>query len=403
MLRRLRLRFILINMSIVTVMLCVIFSLVYHFTRVNLQTESLRMMQAVAQQPFQLGTPSQRAPEIRLPYFTLQMGERGELVAAGGGYYDLSDEQFLREIAAAAVQARSGTGVLEEYGLRYYRTVGLREQILVFADISSEINTLGELVKTCAVIGTASFFVFLGISLLLARWAVKPVAAAWRQQRQFVADASHELKAPLTVILTNAELLQSPEYDRESRDRFSQSILTVSRQMRALVEQMLELARADGGQGSSPFEPVDMSALTKTALLPFEPVFFEKGLHLDSRVEAGLHLSGDPVQLRQVLEILLDNAWKYSSPGGLTLVSLRRQGKSKCLLTVENQGDALSPEERKNVFKRFYRADGARSRTGSFGLGLSIAQSIVARHKGRIWAESGDGVNRFLVELPMGR
>ena len=129
-------------------------------------------------------------------------------------------------------------------------------------------------------------------------------------------------------------------------------------------------------------------------------MFFEKGLHLDSRVEAGLHLSGDPVQLRQVLEILLDNAWKYSSPGGLTLVSLRRQGKSKCLLTVENQGDALSPEERENVFKRFYRADGARSRTGSFGLGLSIAQSIVARHKGRIWAESGDGVNRFLVELP---
>lgn len=400
MLRRLRLRFVLVNMSIVTVMLCVIFSLVYHFTRVNLQTESLRMMQAVAQQPFQLGIPGQWAQEIRLPYFTLQVGERGELVAAGGGYYDLSDEQFLREVAAAAVQAGSGTGVLEEYGLRYYRTAGLRGQILVFADISSEVNTLGELVKTCLAIGIASFFVFLGISLLLARWAVRPVAAAWQQQRQFVADASHELKAPLTVILTNAELLESPGYGPESRDRFSRSILTVARQMRVLVEQMLELARADDGQASAPFEAVDMSALTEAALLPFEPVFFEKGLRLDSQVEPGLRLSGDPVQLRQVLDILLDNAQKYSSPGGQTLVSLRRQGKGKCLLTVENQGDALSPEERKNVFKRFYRADGARSRTGSFGLGLSIAQSIVLRHGGRIWAESGDGVNRFLVELP---
>ncbi len=178
MLRRLRLRFILINMSIVTVMLCVIFGTVYHFTKVNLQAESLRMMQAIAQQPFQLGTPSQRAPEIRLPYFTLQMGERGELVAAGGGYYDLSDEQFLREIAAAAVQARTGTGVLEEYNLRYYRAAGPREQILVFADISSEVNTLGKLVKTCLAIGAASFFAFLGISILLARWAVRPVAAA---------------------------------------------------------------------------------------------------------------------------------------------------------------------------------------------------------------------------------
>lgn len=295
-----------------------------------------------------------------------------------------------------------GSGVLEEYNLRYYRAAGPREQILVFADISSEVNTLGKLVKTCLAIGAASFFAFLGISILLARWAVRPVAAAWQQQRQFVADASHELKAPLTVILTNAELLQSPEYDRESRDRFSQSILTVSRQMRALVEQMLELARADGGQGSSPFEPVDMSALTETALLPFEPVFFEKGLHLDSRVEAGLHLSGDPVQLRQVLEILLDNAWKYSSPGGLTLVSLRRQGKSKCLLTVENQGDALSPEERKNVFKRFYRPMEPGAGPGALDWPVH-RQSIVARHKGRIWAESGDGVNRFLVELPMGR
>ena len=274
MLRRLRLRFILINMSIVTVMLCVIFGTVYHFTKVNLQAESLRMMQAIAQQPFQLGAPGQAVPEVRLPYFTLQLGERGDLVAAGGGYYDLSDEQFLRELAAVAVQARTGSGVLEEYGLRYYRTVGLREQILVFADISSEVNTLGKLVKTCLAIGAASFFAFLGISILLARWAVRPVAAAWQQQRQFVADASHKLKAPLTVILTNAELLQSPEYDHESRDRFSQSILTVSRQMRALVEQMLELARADGGQGSSPFEPVDMSALTETALLPFEPGVF---------------------------------------------------------------------------------------------------------------------------------
>lgn len=241
---------------------------------------------------------------------------------------------------------------------------------------------------------------FLGISIQLSKWAVKPVDLAWKQQRQFVADASHELKTPLTVIITNAELAQSPEYDDESRHRFLSSILTMSRQMRSLIEKMLELARADDSDSKRNFDIVDFSRLVSNALLPFEPVFFEKGLKLETRLDKNIKVLGEESQLCQVVDVLLDNAQKYSKDGGTTWVTLKKTGKKRCLLAVANEGEGISPEEAKNIFKRFYRGDKARSRTGSFGLGLSIAESIVTGHRGKIWVESSNEINCFYVELP---
>ena len=124
---------------------------------------------------------------------------------------------------------------------------------------------------------------------MLSKWAVRPVERAWQQQRQFVAAASHELKTPLTVIMTNAELLQD-EADEARRSTFSSSILTMSRQMRALIEQMLELARTDSAESHLVLRPVDLSGLTARSLLPFEPLFFEQGLTLISQVDEGLSL-----------------------------------------------------------------------------------------------------------------
>ena len=134
-------------------------------------------------------------------------------------------------------------GVLADYGLRFYRAVTPTTQCIVFADISSEINTMDHLMTYSLLIGAGSFLLFLAISLFLANWAVKPVDLAWQQQRQFVADASHELKTPLTVIQTSAELLRETGADTVSRSRFTENILVMTHQMRELVEGLLELAR----------------------------------------------------------------------------------------------------------------------------------------------------------------
>lgn len=400
MIRRLRFKFVFVNMSIVLLLLCVIFGLIFYFTGANLERESIRMMQSIASQPVQLGTPGELDEQVRLPFFTLQLGPHGEVLSTGGGYYDLSDDAFLDQLIDMTFASPKRLGVLREYNLRYYRVDTPVSQCLVFADISSERATMDGLMRTCLLIGGASFVAFLWVSILLSKWAVRPVERAWKQQRQFVAAASHELKTPLTVILTNAELMQEPGYDAEKRQRFLESILTMSRQMRRLIEQMLELARADNAEPGQAFAPVELSSLVSQTALPFEPLYFERGLTLAMDVEREIRVTGDQAQLRQLLEILLDNAQKYSKPNGTTWVGLRRRGKGRCVLSVADEGSPIPQEELGQIFKRFYRADPARSRTGSFGLGLSIAESIVRRHRGSIWAQSRDGINTFFVDLP---
>ncbi len=399
MTRKLRYKFIIIIMGIVTIMLCIIMSMIYFFTKRNLETGSIAMMQNISDNPFLLRLPNELHDDIRFPYFTLQLDMRGNLIATGGGYYDLSDESFLKNLIDAAFSADAPVGIIEDYNLRFFRKDTAVNQILVYADISSELAALNNLLRNCIFIGIACFLAFLLISFLLAKWVVQPVDRAWQQQRQFIADASHELKTPLTVIMTNAELLQNADYDETSQSTFSSSILVMSRQMRDLVEQMLELARTDHVQTHTVFSSLDFSRLVSDAVLPFEPVFFERGLTLRTEIAGNILVNGSPSELRQVLDILLDNAQKYSRENGTTWVTLQRRGKNHCLLAVADEGETIPPQDLKNLFKRFYRADQARSRNGSFGLGLSIAESIIKRHKGKIWAESKNGINTFLVEL----
>lgn len=275
-------------------------------------------------------------------------------------------------------------------------------QIIVFADISSEIATMRNLYRTCIIIGLGSFASFLVISIFFARWAVRPVEEAWAQQRQFVSDASHELKTPLTVILTDAEMLKSPRFDEAHKAQFVDNILTMSNQMRGLVESLLQLARVDNGAiQKMPLTNIDLSGLVSDELLTFDALFFEKGLTLAEDITDGITVHGSTQHLKQVVEILLDNAQKYSAPHGTVQVTLQKSGAHHCLLSVADPGDAISPEDLKKIFQRFYRIDEARAMNHSYGLGLAIAENIVKNHKGRIWAESEGGINTFRVELPM--
>ena len=402
MIRRLRVKFVCVNMLIVTVMLCVILGLVTHFMSQTIRMQSVNMMQRIAAAPLHFGIAEEADDQSEFPFFIVQIGHRGEILSAYGGFDDLSDSAYLQQIVSTVCAKPAQSGVLEDDHLRWCKTMAAGGQRIVFSDTAGEEAALRNLRFSCIGIGIISFAAFLVISICLSRWAIKPVAAAWDQQRQFVADASHELKTPLSVIMANAELLRSGESSADEQSRFSENILSTSYQMRSLVENMLDMARVDNGTVKLNMADVDFSQLVSDAVLSFQLLYEEKGMELHPAIQEGIALRGNEQYLYQVLDVLLDNGLKYSAPNGCVSVVLNRSGKN-CVLCVSTPGEPLSETDQKQIFKRFYRGDKARSMNGSYGLGLSIAESVVTAHKGKIWAESSDGFNRFYVQLPVVR
>ena len=399
MIKKLRIKFICVIMAIVMMLLGCILGVVIHFTGQNMQMQSISMMRTIATAPFQQGIPGKPLDdEVRLPFFLVQINSRGELIAASGGYFDLTNRDYLQEIVNAALLSDEESGELDAHDLRYLKSASPRGLTIVFSDTTTEHSTMKHLFYSCLAIFVVAMIVFLGISILLSHWVIKPVATAWDQQRQFVADASHELKTPLSVIMANAELMQGEDTGEEDRRAYSGNILDMTYQMRSLVENMLEMARVDNGTVRMQFAAVDLSQLVSDAALSFQLLYEEKGLGLQCRVCDGIEIQGSEQHLYQVMDVLLDNALKYSAPNSTVSVDLAGTGKN-CVLSVASPGEPISREDLKNIFKRFYRADKARAMNGSYGLGLSIAESIVQAHKGKIWAQSVQGVNTFFVQL----
>ena len=401
MIKKLRIKFICIVMVIAMLMVGGILGVVIHFTRKSMEMQSLSMMRTIAATPFRQGNLERPdSDQVRLPFFTVQISSRGELITADGGYFDLTDREYLQRIINLAFSAQEETGELKEYDLRYLKTTSPRGYTIVFSDTSTEQATVENLIYSCLTIFLAAMLVFLGISILLSRWTIKPVAKAWEQQRQFVADASHELKTPLSVIMSNAELMQNEDLCDAEYKKFSGNILSTTYQMRSLVESLLEMARVDNGTLKMDMSPLDFSQLTRDAVLSFQLLYEEQGQGLRCGIQEGLELHGSEPHLYQVLDVLLDNALKYATPHSMVTVELKPWGHS-CLLSVASPGNPISQEDLKNIFKRFYRGDKARAMNGSYGLGLAIARSVVEAHKGKIWAESRQGYNIFYVRLPL--
>ena len=249
-------------------------------------------------------------------------------------------------------------------------------------------------------VSLAALLLLTGVSYWLAGFAVKPVQQAWQEQKQFVSDASHELKTPLTVILSSAELAAS-ETDGEKSRQYLDNIHAESLRMKDLVEDMLTLARTESGT-RLPEEAVDLSDTVLESALAFEPVAFENGKPMEYTVQPELTVSGRSAQLRQVADILLDNAVKYAEPGSPIQMTLRREGRN-AVLWVENRSAPIPPEKLGHLFDRFYRVDESRTGGEGFGLGLAIARTIVQSHRGSIGCTSSQGVTRFTVTLPLAK
>ena len=375
MIRRLRWKVVGLNMGMVFCVLLAVFAAVFFFARSALSRSVRQQMEeAVRTGVYDLSQPDGST----LPCFVAEVYASGTVRVSGNGYYDLTDKSALADIVTAALSAQEDEGVLADYHLRYLRSVGLLSTRIAFTDSTLEQATLRGLLTGSLLIGFVALAVLFACSYVLSGAVTRPVARAWQQQKQFLSDASHELKTPLTVVLSSAELLDQSALPEQKQ--YVDNIRAESHRMKRLVEDMLTLSRADDGRLKAAMVPVDLSDAVVDTALRFEPVAFEAGRQLSYDIDEGITVTGSRDQLQQVAGVLLDNAIKYAPQGAGVHMTLT-QAERRAVLTVENGGPPIPPEVLPHLFERFYRADGSRTQ-GGFGLGLSIAQSLTELQKG---------------------
>lgn len=418
MIRQLRWKFVLINMSLVLVILLSLCAVLMATTQDSLRRDSLTALdQAVTLSGD--NTPSFSAhlsPEgennyplfgtekVQLPYFTVQITGQNSLLVLANQFFDTSDQDTLLQVVNDALEYPSDTGPINrgDYQLRFLRVNTILGYRIAFVDLTQEQSTLTSLARNLVFVSLGTLAVFFGISLLLAQWAVRPVEKSWKQQRQFVADASHELKTPLTVILSSLDMLeQYGESEPEKKQRWLDNVRASSVQMKTLVEEMLVLARNDNATQQVTMAPCSLSDVVEDALMLFEPLAFEQGKTLEEDIDPHIQVTGDAGLLRRVVDIYLDNACKYSPAGSVIRVSLKEEGR-RALLSVHSQGQPIPRDQLERIFERFYRADPSRTQEG-YGLGLAIATELAKLHHGRVWAQSDDTGNTFFFSLPRSR
>ena len=410
MIRKLRLKFVAICMALVTAILAAVFFSVYFSMARNISDLSRQVLYRVVQEESVGGSLTRPdisinigGDRVLLPYFTVNLwtSRRGGYTAqiTGGTYANLENTDELTAILQDCLSQDQREGTVTSYHLRYLRQDNGLYEKLAFVDTSMEQAVLRKMMGSYLFIALASLLLLLGVSILLSRWATRPVEKAWTQQRQFLSDASHELKTPLTVILSNAELLEQAQLS-DKPARWTDNILSEAGRMRSLVEEMLTLARADNMVRTAVMAEVSLSDVAADCALAFEPVAFEAGKPLEYQIADGTLVLGDGDKLRQLISILLDNAIKYGADGGTVTLSLEKTDR-QAKLTVSNPGDPIPPEQLGHLFERFYRADDSRGEKSGFGLGLSIAQTIAAEHKGTLKAESDLASTRFLYTMPL--
>ncbi|CDF12852.1 putative His Kinase A domain protein [Eubacterium sp. CAG:581] len=241
-----------------------------------------------------------------------------------------------------------------------------------------------------------SVIVFTIISYYLSRWMIKPSEKAIKNQKIFVANISHDLKTPITIIRANADLIENEVKNKKSIKYIQQE----TEKLNHLVNEMLTLTRIDNTISKENFKSFNFGDSLFDVVLPFESIAYEKGIRFNINIDEVTDYFGDENNIQKLAEILIDNAMSYTAKGGIVDVDAYENSKA-VTLSVTNTGEPISDEKKVEIFDRFYRESKSRERTGNhYGLGLSIANTIVKKHNGKITVESKNGKNTFTVILP---
>lgn len=293
-----------------------------------------------------------------------------------------------KETGSVRLGSESWAYRYEKYGEGY---------IVAFTKNEAERNIIFRLNIMLTIAALFSMGITFLISLVSANRSIKPIEESYNKQKQFVADASHELKTPLASIRANTDVLLSKRSSTIGEEyKWLQYIKDEADRMTVLTNDLLILARSDADEGEKMYPEISFSDVVEDVLLENEAVAFENGVELQSDICEGVTMTAPPEGLKQLVLILIDNAVKYTPKGGRIHVRLARDG-GRIVFEVENDGE-INREDLPHIFERFYRADKSRAReSGGYGLGLAIAESLTHGMGGRITAQSENGTTKFTV------
>ncbi len=341
--------------------------------------------------------------KVKRTYIYIEFNDINHLDSIIYQYCDSENDEAVKKAAVQIFNSKKDRGKISidknkyRYLLKYNPPKD--NYSIVFLDRTLEISTINRLLFIFIIItGIGLIFIFF-ISVLLANWTIKPVAKAWDQQKQFIADASHELKTPLTVISTNTDVILSNSSDTvESQSKWLNYIKNETIRMTKLVNSLLYIAKYDANETKILFKKINLSNIISSICLQYEPLIYENNKKLITDIDNNITIMGDEDKIKQLLNILMDNALKYSLNNGIIKISLKKNKQSNIYITVSNSSETISKEQLNKIFDRFFRIDSSRNRkTGGSGLGLNIAKSIVEIHKGSINVMNKDNITSFII------
>ncbi len=309
---------------------------------------------------------------------------------AEGKFLDsLNNDELQTDVAQKYINAilnnGASSGMLNSY--QFCRLEKDNGTIMVFTDKSNELEMLSKLTQTTVIIGVLSLILLSGFTFIFSKKSIEPIKTAFEKQKQFISDASHELKTPLTIISANADVLSA----EIGENKWLEYIKSQAERMNVLVNDLLNLTRLENNTSKFIITEFDLSKAIENTALPFECQAFEAHKTFEIDIEENLRISGSEYHIKQMAAIFIDNALKYSNENGTVRITLKSHGDKK-ILSVFNTGQGVHEDEKDKIFERFYRSDDSRARTtGGYGLGLAIAKSIIDKHKFRITVDNTEG------------
>lgn len=327
------------------------------------------------------------------PIFMAEVDDSGKVQSIAGPF--AMDDNFYSEVAGLALKENKADGTVNYDGARIkYKFEGNR---IAFLDVSKETEMIQNTVTTFLLIAIPLLAVIFLISLYFANRSIRPIEKAYIKQKEFIADASHELKTPLAVISTNVDMLSGSA--GEEQQKWLGYVKTEIGRMSDLTGSLLYLTKLDYLEENAVVGGIDLSKLTEDCLVSLEALFYEKNIQTEIDIAPGVKIHGDKERVRRLVGILLDNAIKYTD--GKVSLTLEKF-PSEARLTVYNTGQGIPASQLEKIWDRFYRGDAARGSEGGFGLGLPIARAVAEKHKGTLTAESKEGEwARFILKLPL--